>query len=99
MIRPVLGADLISKVKKINIQNPVRIYPNPAKDYIRIEYLKFNPSVNPRVFIYNSYGQQIFATNYFNQPINISQWLPGIYFVRIMERGVILANKKFIVIR
>ena len=99
MIRPVLGADLISKVKKINIQNLIRIYPNPAKDYIRIEYLKFSPSANPRIFIYNSSGQQVYTTDYFNQPINISDWLPGIYFVRIMEGGVILANKKFIVIR
>ena len=99
MIRPVLGADLISLVKKINIQNLIRIYPNPAKDYIRVEYLKFNPSTNPGIFIYNSYGQQVYTTDYFNQPINISDWLPGIYFVRIMECGVILANKKFIVIR
>ena len=99
MIRPVLGADLISKVKKINILNLIRIYPNPAKDFIRIEYLKFNPSANPGIFIYNSYGQQVYTTDYFNQPINISDWLPGIYFVRIMEGGVILANKKFIVIR
>jgi len=98
MIRPVLGGDLISKVKKINIQNLIRIYPNPAKDYIRIEYLKSNPSTNPAIHIFNSYGQQVYATGYLNQPINISEWLPGIYFVRIMEGGVILANKKFIVI-
>lgn len=98
MIRPVLGADLISKVKKINIQNLIRIYPNPAKDFIRIEYLKSNPSTNPAIHIFNSYGQQVYATDYLNKPINISEWLPGIYFVRILEKGVLPENKKFIVI-
>jgi hypothetical protein len=99
MIRPVLGTNLISGLKKAKLNNHFRIYPNPAKDHIRIEYLKSNPLNNPCICIYNSYGQKVYTTNILNLPIDISEMLPGIYFVMILEDGVIVTNKKIIIVR
>lgn len=62
-----------------NIATP-NIFPNPAKDNIRIQ----NVSESTLVSIFNMQGKEIFSKNVRNnETINISSFSPGIYFFRV----------------
>lgn len=59
--------------------NDLIIYPNPAKDYFKIN------TENCKVFIYNSTGKMI--TSSIKNKVNISEFEAGIYFVKIQNNA------------
>jgi hypothetical protein len=66
--------------------NKLHAYPNPAN-----EYLNFSRSLNVTVFGLN--GSLIGAFNNTNQ-LDVSEWSPGIYFLRD-DSGNVLRVQKF----
>jgi len=71
------------------------IYPNPAKDFISI---KFPEDVNlVDVSIIDINGKGIYCSVVNNQnPIDISRYPKGLYFVKLIAKGKIFVNKLII---
>lgn len=76
----------------ISEQSPI-IYPNPAKDFIKIENIK-----NTKIEIVNIQGQNIInkTINSNNTKINIKNLKSGIYFLKIFDKNK-TSTHKFIV--
>ncbi len=86
-----MACDTISKmvetgnkvVAKQILFNEIRIFPNPASDFITIEGL----TDNAQICIYNLHGKLIeIRENLGNGPLNIQQLETGIYVVEIKNR-------------
>lgn len=75
--------------------NAATIYPNPAKNFILI---KFPEDVNfVDVSIIDINGKNIYNSVVNNQnPIDISQYPKGLYFVKLIAKGKIFVNKLII---
>ncbi len=101
---PVITNDAITKIVLLtslndnasaNILNgEVKLYPNPAKDEITIEW-KNTKNTQQSVELFNVFGQQVksisspLTTNSTqNQTLNISNLASGVYFVKIEEVNV-----------
>ena len=82
---------IITGLNKKEEEN-VLCYPNPATGFITIQ-----APVNSlaKVFIYNSTGQVMMngGLEYINQPISITQFPSGIYFVNVFVNGKSAVNK------
>lgn len=89
----ITGTEIINK-------SEIEVYPNPVKDMLRINF--GNPvSGNMVLEILNITGQRTFFqqldTNGFSQvAVNIQQLKKGIYFLRISNGKLVIADRKFI---
>ncbi|MGB0891749.1 MAG: T9SS type A sorting domain-containing protein [Flavobacteriaceae bacterium] len=72
--------------------NQIRLFPNPSKNYISINYPK-QESIN-KIEVFNSLGKKILNTK--NATINISSFKSGVYFVKIIFNNNKWVLKKFI---
>lgn len=63
-------------------QNNFKIYPNPSKNYIRIDY---NQPIN-KIQIFDQLGKIYFQSNFYENQIDISNLKPGVYFITINEK-------------
>lgn len=72
-----------TSVEDINLSKEFRIYPNPASEYISIEFL--NSSIpNIKIDFLTSEGRLVKSINsYKNNSINISDLIPGLYHIRV----------------
>jgi hypothetical protein len=80
--------------------NPdIEMYPNPAKDHIRI--VTVNVTDNSMIAIFDLEGKLVWEkeTNSSIHEINLSRFATGIYTVRILNRGKPLLEEKFEVIK
>ncbi len=93
MIRPVFGkmATKITSFENIT-DEPVSIYPNPANDYLIIDYGSIS---NFSISIYDIYGKQVYAeTSYVNkQPLELTNLSNGIYFVKLGKANKFITRK------
>lgn len=86
-------------IDDIQIADYVKIFPNPAKDFVMVDFNEFNGTLN-QINLVNVQGQNVFTLNtvnqskIFNLPLtNISD---GIYFLQIQtDKGVL--SKKIII--
>jgi len=70
----------------------VKLYPNPAKDYVELENLE----IGNQIEIFNSVGQKVLDLNYpTNGKIDISNLFPGVYFLKTKTNNK-FSNFKFI---
>lgn len=88
MIHPVFGHLTITDVKTKNVSNTeiLRIIPNPAADYIRIEISEISYQ-NQIIDIYNTLGQLVMKgiiSSKF-QKFDISDLKPGLYIIRLND--------------
>ncbi len=66
------------------------IYPNPATNYFKISSKEAKSTLN----IYNSVGQLVLSKVYKkNEDINVSNLLPGIYFIKVNGSTLKLIKK------
>ena len=78
---------------KFNIDEPILIFPNPAKNVLHINYTDLIKHVS----IFNTNGRLVYSNNINNREtsINIAHLSKGIYFVQITtDKGI--GNKKII---
>ena len=69
--------------------NTIKVFPNPAKDYITINYGNFASMNGYSIKITNSLGQVVFTTpiNQQSSYIDLSKWRGnGVYFVNIIDK-------------
>jgi hypothetical protein len=86
--------ECIGSVKQIDKSN-VKIYPNPADNYITV-----NADQNMKtVEVYNMFGQlqNVISLNTSNHSINLEKYTAGVYFLRIMLEDGSSVNRKIVV--
>ncbi len=77
-----------SSGRSLNVMHDVQIAPSPFSDMLHI-----NLNEKADIEIYNSNGKIMFSTQASRQQIHTSDWLSGIYFVRIKRGGEIEMRK------
>ena len=85
----------LSTVDNLNSQHQT-IYPNPAKDVFFVESKDIIKSIE----VHDVSGKSIMKKNTENKSkveVNISNFQPGIYIVKVIERSDCEINKKFII--
>ncbi len=80
-----------------DIENSLRVYPNPATNTLIIEKQNHNKPYN--IEIYNSTGTKVFTTNTATKitSIDVSEWISGVYVVKIVS-GNDCFSRKIVVI-
>lgn len=83
MIRLYFGYKTVSTEKIQANEEEIKLYPNPAKDYVNIERQSYdNKSV--RIELYNSFGKVVFSQKEkLPYVLNISNLSNGVYVLRI----------------
>ncbi len=99
MIRPVMGKSLITSRKTILTEPVFNLYPNPANQYIRIEFREEVQYENIRLAIIDSQGRTLLETTEPLREIDLSGFAPGLYFFVVHNRQSMFAAKKFIISR
>lgn len=95
MIRPVFGyAPIGSNVPQISQSMEFEIYPNPAKDMIRISA----PTDNCNLEIYNASGKLVSST-YGISEIDISGLPSGMYFVKLISDSIVYKAQKLLIVK
>jgi hypothetical protein len=78
---------------QIELENAVKIFPNPTSSILNIENLS-NQVINS-ISIYSIKGDLIQKINSFSNTLNVSQLQSGVYFIKIeMDKNVV--NYKFV---
>jgi hypothetical protein len=98
MMRPVLGDDLPEKTEitnRLSDKTKFIIYPNPADSHIKLK-TNIAQHNNLTIEIINVYGKLIYQSKYQNA-IDISDYHPGLYIIRLKKSAQILSNKKIII--
>jgi len=99
MIRPVMGRSLLTSQRSIPAESGFHLYPNPATNYIRIEFPKGKTYNNIQFIISDTYGRTIFQSRGETREINLSGISSGLYFLIIRDQETVLSIRKFIVSR
>ncbi len=99
MIRPVMGKSLITFRKPILAEPVFTLFPNPANQYIRIEFPEDLQFKNTRFAIIDSQGRTLFETTEPPGEIDLSEFTPGLYFFIVHNQHSTFAAKKFIISR
>jgi hypothetical protein len=94
--REVVEADrLISKGNDvINYYGSINVYPNPTKDFLYI-HIKDNYDEPEGIAIFNAEGKSVkkLSSGEFNAEIDVSTFLPGLYFVQVKSKNRIVTKK------
>jgi hypothetical protein len=83
---------IIAKLSGVNPPdnyNTIKAYPNPANDYITIDYGNYSSMNGYTLKILNSAGKTVFTTtiNQQSSSINLSTWSgKGVYFVHLIDK-------------
>ncbi len=80
-------------IDDIQIADYVKIFPNPAKDFVMVDFNEFNGTLN-QINLVNVQGQNVFTLNTVNQSkifnIPLTNISDGIYFLQIQtDKGVL----------
>jgi hypothetical protein len=78
----------ITGFNPVTFNNTIKIFPNPTKDHITIDYGNINSLNGYQLKINNSLGQQMFQTaiNQQTSYISLASWTGnGLYFVHIID--------------
>ena len=78
-----------------NYESNINIYPNPANEYITIDFGNLDNVEGWNIKIINILGQEVLSQPMDNDKINVSELSKGVYIIRISD-GVNQADKKFI---
>jgi Secretion system C-terminal sorting domain len=76
----------------------IRIYPNPASDYINVDFLTENPQ--GKLYVYNAQGILITQINLLehNTVISTTDWASGAYFYEYSVEGIVIQRNKLQII-
>ena len=103
-ILPVKSGDLSSNPK--NIDHPIqirliKIYPNPADDFLMIEHESLEENDFYSIRIYNQLGQRVYQQQIRDKKyqIELNDWaVPGMYYVDLLDsNGELLDQQKIVV--
>lgn len=89
---PATATGATTNVTAVKTMADVRIYPNPAKNFITVTGVLDNPT-DTKIVIYNSLGQVVKETEYkaggsiFGENISLNELSNGTYFMDIVNNG------------
>ncbi|PBQ32256.1 hypothetical protein CNR22_10895 [Sphingobacteriaceae bacterium] len=91
-----LNCNTVGINKEYYIAGKIKLFPNPAKDYLQIETSEntFN-----RIFIYNELGQLLREEELENNTLNISELSNGVYSLVLKDKNSLTVSKCFIIAR
>jgi hypothetical protein len=78
----------VTGINSPNNINTIKVFPNPANNYITIDYGKFAIMNGYKLKIENSLGQQVFQTNIIQKSdyLSLTTWGGnGLYFIHIID--------------
>ena len=95
-----LTFDPISKVKEENLSQKINLAPNPASDFVNVQF-SFDKALDVEMKIYNTSGQVVLARKIgsvqrWNERLDVKDLPSGIYYLEIMS-GTQRTNKKLFV--
>lgn len=93
MMRPVLSQQPIVYVSENPVEEEIKVYPNPARNFI---YIDSENKVNIR--IYNMFGEEVTNAELNNNMVDVSRLKPGLYILKIFN-GIITVNRKIVISR
>lgn len=97
MIRPVVGSPLSAPVNETPAKSGLKVYPNPAVNYLFIE-LETETDLNSVVHkLYNRLGQMVYQGTGNEYRIDLSNLPPGIYFLRTETKNSSFKTKKILI--
>ena len=76
-----------------NVFNTVKMFPNPAKDYVRFSV---NSNENLNIQIFDMLGKAVLRVDNVRNAVNVSELNAGLYFVQ-MTLGTQKATKKLVI--
>ena len=88
------GYGVITWINEINLDEELRVYPNPSSAHITIK-LPQNPQKKTSLTIYNLNGQQL-ITQAISEPqteIDISHLPAGIYIIKVWNDNDVMVQK------
>ena len=87
------AAELVKK-KQASTTPELIIFPNPARDYIRIMPAGTFAPKSGTVVITDAIGKTVMETALSgNEPVDVSRLQPGLYHARLMCKGKVFARK------
>ncbi|MFY0672724.1 MAG: T9SS type A sorting domain-containing protein [Bacteroidia bacterium] len=95
LIRPVFGSDATLSRNDVWVENEMTIYPNPAKDFILLE---FNEANSGQLSIVNLQGQEVYR-NMVNEKkvqIDLRAYQSGMYLIRFENESGDQMVKRFV---
>jgi hypothetical protein len=98
-LRQITLVDTTIGINTNQINYPVKIFPNPANEYINVECSNYKGK-NIEIKIYNNLGQIIHNekyTNNTNSIINTSNYSKGLYLVKIMADDKTVETKLIVI--
>jgi hypothetical protein len=89
------------KRNNVEYQGISSIYPNPASNKVTVAIASKNIKKPYSYILYNHLGMKILSEGLINEinEINLSNVMDGIYFISILENGLIIENHKIILIK
>ena len=91
--------DVPLNVLNQSLTNTIKIYPNPTKDQIIIDFGNYIMMSDYTIKIINSLGQIVYisSTNQQLSNIDLSTWNKSLYFIQIIDnQNKIIENKKIV---
>jgi len=93
-------------IKEISQYNSLQVYPNPSNQIINIEYDFGNESISGiNIEILNSNGIQVYSKVHqlgtkglFREIIQVKDWDPGVYFIRLKDSNQTIASKQIVIL-
>lgn len=90
--------------EKLNQYNSyVKVYPNPAKDYITIEYDLSKREIKPYIYLLDQSGRLINSISIKKTQdqilVDTKEFKPGTYYVQMIESGKRLGSYRFTIIK
>ena len=100
MIRPVVGAPLnITSINDVRVKSATfKIWPNPARDYIKVDAGDLPLNYFPTISIIDIRGRELIKSSYKEQT-DISQLPDGMYFIILKVNGIDIGHNRFIKIK
>jgi hypothetical protein len=86
----------LENLKMFDSRSAIKIYPNPTKEIVNIDYFNSN-SENTQISIIDINGKTVYENSYSNTNItinlNVSQFLKGIYIINIKNNTENITSK------
>lgn len=84
--------NLVTNVTENSVQNYVKMFPNPATDYLNLD----SENEGIEISIYNYLGQRVHTYHWSGRPIDISILESGYYIIELRNGSALIGSRKLI---
>lgn len=92
IVRKTVASNLKINENRLN-ENQIRLFPNPAKTEINLDFDDAIQTEIQKISIYNLLGALVFSTNKYLKTISVSDFPSGMYVVRISNSEFEISRK------